>query len=115
MHHWRSRVVEVALPMAAARAMWGRAWRIDTHVCARLGTRRATLLLCAEDPGAPTCTPIGWCSMRWHLPNDCQAVIDHLAWDDQAGATEEDVRRAIAALSAPHPTTRRLGGGKGVG
>ena len=103
MHHWRSRAVEVTLSMESARTMWGRAWRVDTHVCERLGTRRATVLLCIEAPGAPTCTPIGWCSMRWHLPNDAEAVIDHLAWDDQAGATEDDARRAIASLAGISP------------
>ncbi|HEY3109419.1 MAG TPA: hypothetical protein VGL23_11740 [Chloroflexota bacterium] len=105
MRHWRSRAVEVALPLEAARRMWGRAWRVDTQLCARLGTRRATVLLCAEAPGEPTCTPIGWCSMRWHLPTDATAVIDHLAWDDQAGATEDDAWRAIAALGGPPPPT----------
>lgn len=97
--HWQSRAVEVALPMAVARAMWGRAWRVDTHVCERLGTRRATMLLCAEEVGSPTCTPIGWCSMRWHPPDDAEPAIDHLAWDDANGVTEADAWRAIEALA----------------
>ena len=102
-HHWRSREIRVAIPMATARAMWGRAWRVDTQVSERLGTRRATVLLCAEEPGAPSCTPIGWCSMRWHPPGDAEAVIDHLAWDDQGGVTEEDAWGAIARLGGPPP------------
>jgi hypothetical protein len=88
--------------MAAARRMWGHSWRVDTHVCERLGTRRATVLLCREAPGAPTCTPIGWVSMRWRLPEDAQAVIDHVAWDEQGGATEADAWRAIVQLADAH-------------
>lgn len=103
--HWRSRATEVRLPMTAARRMWGRAWRVDTHVCERLGTRRATILLCAEDPGSSTCAPIGWCSMFWHLPEDAETTLDHLAWDDEGGATEDDAWRAIAAL-AGRPVAR---------
>jgi hypothetical protein len=100
MHHrWRSRAVEVALPIEVARAMWGRAWRVDAHVCQRLGTRRATVLLCAEEPGATPGRPIGWCSMRWSVAGDAGVVIDHLAWDDRAGATEDDAWRAIEALA----------------
>lgn len=106
-HHWRSRAVAVTLPIEDARAMWGRAWRVDTHARARLGTRRATVLLCAEGPGATPCRPIGWCSMRWRVPNGAEAVIDHLAWDDRAGATEDDAWRAIEVL------TGRLLGRKG--
>ena len=109
MHHWRSRAVEVAVPIEVARRMWGRAWRVDTQLCERLGTRRATLLLCLEPPGQPTCTPIGWCSMRWHPPSDAEAVIDHLAWDGQSGATEEDVWSALAALGGPHLRRPALG------
>jgi hypothetical protein len=97
----------VALPIAAARAMWGRAWRVDTHVSERLGTRRATVLLCAEEPGATPCRPIGWCSMRWRMPTDAAVVIDHLAWDDRAGATEDDAWRAIEALAGPLPPAPR--------
>jgi hypothetical protein len=97
--HWRSREVEVPLAMAAARRMWGHSWRVDTHDCERLGTRRATVLLCREPPGAETCHPIGWVSMRWHLPDDAQAVIDHLAWDEEHGASEAEAWRAVAELA----------------
>jgi hypothetical protein len=98
-HHWRSRAVEVPLRMDAARRMWGRAWRVDTHASERLGTRRATVLLCREPVGAATCHPIGWVSMRWQLPEDNHAVIDHLAWDDRGGATEAEAWRAVAELA----------------
>jgi hypothetical protein len=97
--HWRSRAVDVALPMEVARAIWGHAWRVDTHECDRLGTRRATVLLCTEEVGSPTCTPIGWCSMRWHLPHDAEVVIDHIAWDDASGASEGDAWRALERLA----------------
>jgi hypothetical protein len=98
-HHWRSREVEVPLSMDAARRMWGHAWRVDTHVNERLGTRRATVLLCREPVGSAACHPIGWVSMRWHLPEDTHAVIDHLAWDDRAGAGEAEVWLAVAELA----------------
>lgn len=98
MHHWRFREVEVPLSMAAARRMWGHAWRIDTQVCEKLGTRRATVVLCGEGPEATSCTPVGWCSMRWQPPSDQQVVVDHLAWDSESGVAEEDAWRALVAL-----------------
>lgn len=98
MHHWRFREVEVPLSMAAARQMWGRSWRIDTHVCEKHGTRRATVVLCREGPDAASCTPIGWCSMRWQLPSDQRVLIDHLAWDSENDVAEQDAWRALIDL-----------------
>jgi hypothetical protein len=87
--------------MDVARGMWGRAWRVDTHVCERLGTRRATLLLCDEPAGSPNCSPIGWCSMTWHPDDPRNAMIDRLAWDAASARTEGDVWRAMNELMRP--------------
>lgn len=112
MHHWRYREVDVPLSMVAARRMWGCAWRVDTHVCEKLGTRRATVVLCAERPDTSRCTPVGWCSMRWELPSDARVVVDHIAWDDEGGVAEEDAWRALIAMAdepvamRPAPTGR---------
>jgi len=104
---WRSRALTVVLPLATARAVWGRAWRADHHWDATRGLRTAIVLLCAEPPGADACTPVGWCRLRWCDGGEA-AVLERIAWD--ARRPEADAWAAVEALAGGpvrhrHPET----------
>jgi hypothetical protein len=106
---WRSRALTVVLPLATARALWGRAWRVDHCWDATRGRHTATVLLCAEPPGAEACAPVGWCRLRWYDGGDA-AVLERIAWD--ARCPEADAWAAVEALAGGpvrhrHPRRRR--------
>jgi hypothetical protein len=45
--------------------------------------------------------PVGAFYVRWHAPTDDEATIWRLEWDETAGGSEAEVRRAIAVLGGP--------------
>jgi hypothetical protein len=73
--------------------MWSRAWRVDAHSSARLGTRNTTIVL-----GEPE-HPIGWLAVRWRLPKDGLGLIHRIGWDESTGRSQFDVWRAVADLA----------------
>jgi hypothetical protein len=105
---WRTRALTVVLPLATARVVWGRARRVDQRWDAPHGLRTATVLLCAEPPGADGCAPVGWCRLRWYDGGDA-AVLERIAWD--ARRPEADAWAALEALAGGPVRNRHPGVG----
>jgi hypothetical protein len=64
----------------------------------RFDARRAAVLLWSAGQLAEDAHPIGAVYIRWHTPTEEQATIYLLEWDESAGGSEAEVRRALDVL-----------------
>jgi hypothetical protein len=102
---WQAREVALVLPLETVRAMFERARRFDLEAGGRFGRRGAAVLVWSVpfDAAGDRADRLGAFYVRWHDPAEDRAMIWRLEWDETAGGSEDEVRRAIAVLGGSAP------------
>lgn len=98
---WHSREVEIVLPATVASTMRERARKWDVESGGRFDAHSSAVLLWSKPIQLDQTFPVlmGSLFIRWGKPTEDRATIYAIAWDPEAGGSEEELRKAINVLA----------------